>query len=247
MTRELSYFCFMNKKEEYAHRTIAEIVTEDISKAGVFKKYGLDFCCGGGRSIEEACSKKGIDMEALIRDLESVKSRTGDRPVRFHSWPMHLLVDYILEVHHNYVRENLPVLRQFAAKVAKVHAHADPELLRIQELVEEMAADLEMHMRKEEEILFPMIKKLSARQEIDAETLHMILHGPVPVMEAEHENVGDIIKEIRERSHQFTPPGHACNTYKALYFKLEEFEDDLFRHIHLENNILFEKLRQLTA
>jgi len=247
LTRDLSYFRCMDKKEEYAHRTIAEIVTEDISKAGVFKKYGLDFCCGGGRSIEEACSKKGIDMEALIRDLESVKSRTGDRPVRFHSWPMHLLVDYILEVHHNYVRENLPVLRQFAAKVAKVHAHADPELLRIQELVEEMAADLEMHMRKEEEILFPMIKKLSARQEIDAETLHMILHGPVPVMEAEHENVGDIIKEIRERSHQFTPPGHACNTYKALYFKLEEFEDDLFRHIHLENNILFEKLRQLTA
>ncbi len=237
----------MDKKENYADRSIAEIVSEDISKAGVFKKYGLDFCCGGGRTVADACAKKGIDLQVLIRDLESQKSATAARPVRFNSWPMHLLVDYILEVHHSYVRENLPILRQFAAKVAKVHAHADPELKRIQQLVEEMAADLEMHMRKEEEILFPLIKKLSRQHEAEAETLHMILHGPVPVMEHEHERVGEIIKEIRSLSNDFRAPAHACNTYRALYFKLEEFEDDLFQHIHLENNILFMKLRELAA
>jgi regulator of cell morphogenesis and NO signaling len=236
-----------DKKQDYANVTIAEIVTDDISKAGVFKKFGLDFCCGGGRTIQDACAKKGVDVNALISELEKPTKEKGTKNLNFNDWPLHLLVDYIIEVHHNYVRENLPVIVEFAEKVARVHGHADEELHDIKGLVDDMAMDLNLHMQKEEMVLFPFVKNISGKTKLEEGEANMVINGPIRMMEIEHDNVGEIIKKLRTLSHDFTPPGHACNTYKALYFKLEEFEDDLFNHIHLENNILFKKVKAMAG
>jgi regulator of cell morphogenesis and NO signaling len=236
-----------DKRQDYANVTIAEIVTEDISKAGVFKKFGLDFCCGGGKTIQDACAKKGVDMKELISELEKPAKDSGEKRLNFNDWPLHLLVDYIIEVHHKFVRENLPVIVEFAEKVAKVHGHADEELHDIKGLVDDMAMDLNLHMQKEEMVLFPFIKNISGKTSLEEGEANMVINGPIRMMEIEHDNVGEIIKKLRTLSHDFTPPGHACNTYKALYFKLEEFEDDLFNHIHLENNILFKKVKAMAG
>jgi regulator of cell morphogenesis and NO signaling len=236
-----------DKKQDYANVTIAEIVTDDISKAGVFKKFGLDFCCGGGRTIQDACAKKGVDMNTLISELEKPTMEKGAKNLNFNDWPLHLLVDYIIEVHHNYVRENLPVIVEFAEKVARVHGHADEELHDIKGLVDDMAMDLNLHMQKEEMVLFPFVKNISGKTKLEEGEANMVINGPIRMMEIEHDNVGEIIKKLRTLSHDYTPPGHACNTYKALYFKLEEFEDDLFNHIHLENNILFKKVKAMAG
>ncbi|MFK5889891.1 MAG: iron-sulfur cluster repair di-iron protein [Flavobacteriaceae bacterium] len=229
--------------ENILNKTIAQVVTDDISKASVFKKYNLDFCCGGGISIAEACSKNDIDTESLISDLNNNTS-TGNTPnLNFKDWDIPFLVDYIVNVHHKYVKENMGIISEFAQKVAKVHGDHSPEVVKIAALYEKMAADLDPHLMKEERILFPAIKSYVANK--NQSFPFGTIESPIGMMENEHEEVGVYAKEIIALSNNFTTPEWACNTYKALYFKLDEFINDLFQHIHLENNILFEKVRNL--
>jgi regulator of cell morphogenesis and NO signaling len=229
--------------ENILNKTIAEVVTEDISKASVFKKYNLDFCCGGGISIAEACSRNEINTEKLIADLNSTVSSKESNNLNFKDWDIPFLIDYIVNVHHKYVTENLNIIDEFAQKVAKVHGDHAPEVVKIAALYEKMAADLQPHLMKEEGILFPAIKAYvkDKNQAFPFGTLE----APMHMMEHEHEEVGVYAKEIMALSNNFTTPEWACNTYKALYFKLDEFINDLFQHIHLENNILFNKVRAL--
>lgn len=224
---------------ELKNRTIAEIVSDDISTASVFKKYKLDFCCGGGKTVENACKKANINVDDVIRDLMNNKPKNEAPNLNFKDWSAEFLADYIVYVHHTYVKQNLGVINEFAEKVSNVHGQHEPKVVEIAKLFSQVSKEFTTHIAKEEGILFPAIKAKEAdcNYQIDEKTLLLI--------KDEHEEIGTLIKKIQELSDNFTPPEWACNTFKALYFKLEEFTNDLFQHIHLENNILFPKVKNL--
>jgi len=228
-------------------KTVAEVVTENIKAAHIFKKHGIDFCCGGGITIEKACAKNGVDYAVLGKELEEIDENVP-RAYNYDSWDLGFLSDYIVNTHHKYVEESIPVLLEYAAKVANVHGHHYKEVVEINELVIEIAKELAVHMKKEELILFPFIKQLviADKKKLKPDLpLFGTVNDPIEMMEDEHENAGDIFKRIAKLSNNYTPPTEACNTFRALYAKLQEFEDDLHRHVHLENNILFPKTKIL--
>lgn len=225
------------------NNTVAEVVTNNIKTADIFKKHGIDFCCGGGVSIKKVCEKNNVVFSDLEKELSNVNNKVSIAN-NYDSWKLDFLVDHIENIHHKYVEENTSIVLQYAAKVAKVHGHHYVEVVRINDLFIEVANELTTHMKKEELILFPFIKQLIKAEE-KGEKVNLphfgTVNNPIAMMEDEHENAGDIFKEIKKLSNNFTPPEGACNTFKALYSKLEEFEQDLHQHIHLENNILFPK------
>ena len=225
------------------NNTVAEVVTSNIKTADVFKKHGIDFCCGGGISIKKACEKNNVSFSELEKELSKINNNISNA-YNYDNWKLDFLVDHIENIHHSYVVENTPLVLQYAAKVAKVHGHHYTEVVEINNLFIAVAQELASHMKKEELILFPFIKQLvkADKEGVKANQPHFgTVNNPIAMMEEEHENAGDILKEIKKLSNNYTPPEGACNTFKALYAKLEEFEQDLHQHIHLENNILFPK------
>ncbi len=232
----------LNLKEKPS--TIGELVTEDFRKAEVFSKYGLDFCCGGGKSLKEACEEKGINEKEVESALAQVESQAKNRQQDFNSWELDFLVDYIINIHHKYVKESVNMLYEFSDKVANVHGENHPEVIKIAGLFETIANELDVHMQKEENILFPYIKQLAIakRENTGMEPSPFgSVENPIKMMETDHVAVGSSMDEINSLSNSFTPPEDACSSYRALYSKLKEFEQDLHQHIHLENNILFPK------
>ena len=224
-------------------KTVADYVTENIKTAHIFKKHGIDFCCGGNISIEKACAKKNVDQEVLEKELNQVDA-LRDVIEDYNKWELDFLMIYIENVHHTYVKESIPLISEYANKVAKVHGHHYSQVLKINQLFHEVANELLAHMQKEEEILFPFIKQLvDAKKEGNKSVSAPFgtVNNPIRMMEREHESAGDIFKEIATLTNNYTPPAEACNTFKALYAKLDEFEQDLHQHIHLENNILHPK------
>ncbi|MAM18285.1 MAG: iron-sulfur cluster repair di-iron protein [Gramella sp.] len=230
-----------------SEKTVADCVTENIKASHVFKKYGIDFCCGGGISLEKACQKKGVNFSTLANDLESIDD-LEEKEIDFNKMPLDELIDHIIEKHHSYVEANIGLLIQYSAKVAKVHGGNNPELIKVYELFDKVAGELAAHLKKEELILFPFIKKM-VKAEKEGTQLNTpnfnTVENPIKMMEEEHEFAGDIFKEIAQLTNNYTPPAHACNTYRALFDKLDEFEQDLHEHIHLENNILHPKAMKL--
>jgi regulator of cell morphogenesis and NO signaling len=228
------------------NKTVADVVSENIKTAHVFKKYGIDFCCGGGITIDKACEKKNLDYSQLKEEL--LKVDDAPKAYNYNSWKLDFLIDHILNIHHAYVEESIPLILQYSNRVAEVHGHHYTEVLKINTLFNEAANELASHMKKEENILFPYIKSL-LQTEIAKEPLNSpsfgSINNPITMMEMEHEAVGDIFKEIARLTNNYTPPEDACNTFRALYAKLDEFEQDLHQHIHLENNILHPKAKQL--
>jgi len=223
--------------------TVAEVVTNNIKTADIFKKNGIDFCCGGGITIKKACEKNNVSYTKLEQEL-LVVNNSMSKVYNYDSWKLDFLVDHIENIHHSYVEESTPIILQYAAKVAKVHGHHYTEVVEINQLFKEVAQELAAHLKKEELVLFPFIKQLvkADKEGEKAKKQHFgTVNNPIRMMEEEHENAGDIFKEIKRLSNNYTPPEGACNTFKALYAKLEEFENDLHQHIHLENNILFPK------
>lgn len=225
----------------FTDKTVAEIVAEDYRTAAIFRRYGIDFCCGGKIKVDELCEKKNIDPVKLKNDLAQSLTQYGNPlPENVGTWSLTFLADYIENVHHSYVQENLPLILQYAEKVAKVHGHANPEVITVFEYLEEANLELVPHMMKEEKVLFPLIRTLE-RAINGGQMPEMPVQNPISMMEIEHEMVGGLFKAMREITFGFNLPDHACNTWRVLYAKLIEFEEDLFRHIHLENNILFPK------
>ncbi|MBX2959799.1 MAG: iron-sulfur cluster repair di-iron protein [Flavobacteriales bacterium] len=227
-------------------KTVAEIVTENIKTADVFKKNGIDFCCGGNVKVQEICAKKGVDYSKLKEDILNI----GIAPKGssdFNTWDLDFLTDYIINTHHKYVKEANELIIQYSDKVAKVHGHHFTETIEINKLFHEIANELNMHMQKEEQILFPFIKEIAKAKK---EGIRLSpppfgsIQNPINMMEMEHTDAGEILFKIKDLSNNHTPPEGACNTFKALYSKLEEYQNDLFQHIHLENNILFPKAIQ---
>lgn len=228
-------------------KTVASVVTENIKAAHVFKKHGIDFCCGGGITIEKACKKNEVDYNILKNELESIDNNVPNA-FNYDSWNSSFLVDYIVNVHHKYVEQNIPLLLEYASKVANVHGHHYKEVVEINELVIEVSNELIIHMKREELILFPFIKQLVISNENNSKPMlpnFGTVNNPINMMENEHEKAGDIFKRIAQLSNNYTPPEEACNTFRALYSMLNEFEQDLHHHIHLENNILFPKAIKL--
>ena len=223
---------------------IGDIVVSDFRSATVFKKYGLDFCCGGGKMLETACQEKSIDVSEVLADLEIISGKESLEKEQFSNWPLDQLIDHIVEEHHGYVKRAIGDLEQYLGKVVKVHGQHNPELHAILENFNLIRMELLAHMQKEEMVLFPYIKKMVASRK-DGVSLPPPMFGavqnPIQLMEEEHEEAGGLMKKINSLSSNYTPPEHACNTYMVSFKLLEEFENDLHMHIHLENNILFPK------
>ncbi|OJV38064.1 MAG: iron-sulfur cluster repair di-iron protein [Bacteroidales bacterium 36-12] len=222
---------------------ISNLVAEDYRTAAIFKKNKIDFCCNGNRTIEDAANQKQVDLTGLIKDLVSVSTQTNNSNVDYNSWPLDLLADYIEKKHHRYVDAKIQEIMPFLEKVVRVHGDRHPELLDVGELFQQSAGELTQHMKKEELILFPFIRKMvQAEQQGSAvEAPFGTVQNPIKSMMIEHDNEGERFRTISTLTDNYTPPFDACNTYRVTYALLKEFEDDLHTHIHLENNILFPK------
>lgn len=228
--------------------SIGELVAGDWRKAEVFKKYNIDFCCGGKKTVEEACTKKGIDPAMVLIELKEIEGRSSSNSHNFNTWELDFLIDYIVNNHHKYVAESMPFLDELSIKVASVHGDHHPELLSIRQHTQNIIQELTMHMRKEEMILFPFIKQIVGanreRRSIPTPPFGSIAN-PIEMMEEEHTIAGSVLESIETLSDQFTPPSDACMSYRVLFAKLKEFQQDLHQHVHLENNILFPKALNL--
>ena len=220
---------------------IGEVVAHNYKTAAVFKTNKIDFCCNGNRTISEAAIKQNLDISLLLDELGKATNSRSDDGIDFNSWPVDLLADYIQKIHHSYVVEKLPIIVQFLEKLSKVHGENHPELHKIYALFVGASTDLVQHMKKEELVLFPYARQ-RANEKLDRKPTLSDVVIPVKVMMQEHENEGDRFREIRELTNDYTLPSDACRTYQVAYAMLEEFEADLHKHIHLENNILFPKL-----
>ena len=222
--------------------TIGEMVAEDFRTAAVFSQYGIDFCCKGNRTLEEVCEKKNLSMAELAEKLGEASNSSSGQTTDYLSWPSDLLIDYIEKKHHRYVEEKTPVLLQYLSKLCKVHGDRHPELYNIEELFSLSAGDLAAHMKKEELILFPFIRKMIKAKKA-GQPLEMphfgTVENPVAMMKDEHLTEGERFEAISGLTNNYTAPSDACSTYRVTYAMLQEFEQDLHNHIHLENNILF--------
>lgn len=224
-------------------QVIGELVADDYRTASVFKKYGIDFCCQGNRTIDDACVQKNINTHDVLNDLDKI-SQTPETATDYKSWPIDLLADYIEKKHHRYVEEKILEIKPYLEKICAVHGGRHPELFKIQEQFNASAGELAAHMKKEEFILFPFVRKM---MKVKHEGLKMTaphfgtIQNPVAMMMDEHSVEGDRFSKIGDLSNNYTPPSDGCNTYKVTFALLKEFEQDLHLHIHLENNILFPK------
>lgn len=225
-------------------KTVGEIVAEDYNNAQVFNEFGVDFCCGGEKTITEACAEEGIAFEKM---KEALQNSSLSQPAENHdykTWSPDFLADYITNTHHKFSREKLPEIGKYAHKVSQVHGGNHEELKEIFHEFTMMHKDIINHLDKEERILFPYIKKLVEAEE-SGEELEEPDFGsaanPIDMMEEEHDEAGDSMKKIRALTNDYTLPEDACTTFELLYKNLEAFEQDLHKHVHLENNILFPK------
>lgn len=229
----------LNNNEE----TVGEIVAKDFNKIAVFKKYGIDFCCNGKRTLAEACNKKGINMQQVQEELNN-KNNTTAHPIAYQEWSVSFLADYIVNTYHTYVIKTLETLLPIAEKVANKHGESNPNLIHIFSLVQQLDAEMRSHQMKEERVLFPYVKELNnahQKNEVPQAAHFGTVKSPINMMEMEHEHAGEIMAELRNLTNNYSAPLEACNSYKALFGLLEEFEIKLHEHIHLENNILFPK------
>lgn len=228
--------------------TVGEIVAADYRTAKVFETHGIDFCCGGKVAISVICKEKGVDPAVMLQEIEAVKNEQIDRSQNFTSWELPFLADYIVNTHHVYLKENDGQIAAYARKIAGVHGVHHPEVIEIAAIFEKIATDMAAHLKEEEEVFFPAVKRADAvRKSGNAREAkdHEVIKESLVKLGREHEEIGDAIHRIRHLSKGYAIPGDVCNTFMVTYQKLKEFEDDLHKHVHLENNILFPKASQL--
>lgn len=234
--------------ENMDSQTIGEWVAKNYRTAAIFEKYGMDFCCGGKTTLAAACREKGVDPEQLRQELEKAALEPVDRSQNFAAWELPFLADYIVNTHHAYLKENTARIATYADKIAQVHGGHHPEVIEISTIFDKIEADMALHLRNEEDLLFPAIRKIvalqksgSAHEAKDIEALRENL----ATLGHEHDEIGAAVHEIRRLAKDYAVPADVCNTFTVTYQKLKEFEDDLHKHVHLENNILFPKAAKL--
>lgn len=241
---EIWKVCIGKKNNTEKLETIGEMVTADYRKAQVFKKFGIDFCCGGKKTLNEVCSAKKIDIHSVEAELKAVSTPDQSSATNFNDWAPDFLVDYIVNIHHRYVKENIPFITELANKVAKVHGDHIPKLIEVASIFDRMGQDFSSHLVNEEFVVFPYIKELAASKKADVVNIPFSSgskKNAIGILETEHEQAGEDMAAIRKLTNNYTLPIDACASHTILYKKLEEFENDLFNHVHLENNILFPK------
>ncbi|HUH47496.1 MAG TPA: DUF542 domain-containing protein [Arenibacter sp.] len=226
--------------------TLGELAAEDLRKAAIFKRYGLDFSCGGKKTVKEACAEKGLDVTLLEQELQQVDKSPSSRSIPYDEWDLGFLADFIVNTHHRYIRKNLPDITTYSNKVMEVHSSRHPELKAINDLVIEVGQLLTRHIRKEEDVLFPYIKEMESTAKIAASPqLLGSLKQNLDALELEHRLLTNKMGNIRSFANNYTLPSDSCASYTLLYRHLEELEEDLQEHFHLENNILFAKSTKL--
>jgi regulator of cell morphogenesis and NO signaling len=232
----------MNIENSFEEITIAEIVTNDFRAAEIFKKSGIDFCCGGNKSLEQACKEKNLEPAIVASQLKKLGS---ERPevYKFNEWNLDFLCDYIVNIHHKYVLRNLPNLVFYTRKIADVHGQNHPELAEVANLFGKINQELLEHLRNEEDVLFPAIKAMT--DDPDAAENRSIIQSEITRMLGEHDFAGGAMDDINIITSGYALPEDACNTYQVTFKLLRQFEDDLHVHVHLENNILFPKALKL--
>lgn len=220
-------------------KSLGEIVAERPRLIPLFERLGLDYCCGGRRTLEEACAHRGLDAKSIVQAIDAFWSAQDRASVDARDWTgesLAALCDHIVETHHRYLIEELPRLGPLVTRVAEVHGESDRRLVQVKGIFDEMYRELLDHLQKEEAILFPLIRRLEAGDHVPT--------GPtvaaiVRQMEREHASSGDALDALRELTGGYEPPPHACGTYRAMLTGLSQLERDLHLHIHKENNILF--------
>ena len=229
--------------ENFNTKPIGEIVADDFRAALIFKSNNIDFCCGGKKSLEEACIEKGVNPEKIVLQLTDLATNPPNSSQDYKNWKLDFLCDYVVNTHHQYVLKTLPDLVFYTQKIANVHGDHHPELIEVAALFAQINKELLQHLKNEEEVLFPAIK--SALKNNDASSKKTII-SEIHRMSAEHEFAGGAMDRISEITHHYKLPEDACSTYNVTFKLLEQFEDDLHIHVHLENNILYPGALKLT-
>ena len=228
--------------KNYKDINIGEIVTQDFRAAEIFKNAGIDFCCGGSQSLEQACKEKKLDSSVLETELAKLEMTTVNAMHNFNEWNLDFLCDYIVNTHHKTVMKLLPQLTVYTQKIAQVHGANHQELIAISALFAEINTELLQHLRNEEEVLFPAIKELLINNSDEAKAT---IISEINRIKGEHEFAGGAMDKINVLSDNYSVPADGCSTYQVAYKLLEQFEDDLHIHVHLENNILYPKALSL--
>jgi len=229
--------------EVLKNKTIGQIVADDYRAAAILKTAGIDFCCGGNKSLELACAEKNVDAQILSGEIKQLELSSPGIHHDFKNWDLGFLADYIVNIHHRYVLKTLPDLLFYTQKIADVHGNNHPELIEVASLFFEINRELLQHLKQEEEVLFPAIKDVRKNETQGAKT---IIKEEISRMKGEHEFAGGAMDKINIITKGYKVPDDGCNTYRVAFKLLEEFEDDLHTHVHLENNILFSKALILT-
>lgn len=227
--------------------TVGAIAAADIRKAEILKTKGIDFGCGGNKTLKQAGEEIGMTEEELRIALSSVGSAPVAPSVDYNKWDLDFLSDYIINTHHRYLKDNATLVADLATKVAEHHGDNHPELRRLASSINNFLTDQLAHLAKEEKILFPMIKSAVAKKNgyAGASFESGNVRGPIQVMQREHQVGSEDLTYLRRLTGDYTLPEDACNSYRYLFEKLKELEDDFHIHIHLENNILFPKAVKL--
>ncbi|HVZ97220.1 MAG TPA: iron-sulfur cluster repair di-iron protein [Chitinophagaceae bacterium] len=228
------------RNKDQDSETVGEIAAKDIRKAGVFKKMGIDFCCGGNKTLREVSEETGVSEEELKYALQSAEKNTLSPSLDYNKWDIGFLSDYIVNTHHRYVKDNTELIYNLAVKVAQHHGGNHPELKPLSQKLQLFLQDLMAHMAKEENVLFPAIKEAVSNSGNNDFLMQSIM-----MMQREHAISGEDLNYFRKITDNYRLPEDACNSYHYLFEKMKEFEDDLHQHIHLENNILFPKALKL--
>jgi regulator of cell morphogenesis and NO signaling len=231
--------------------TVAEIAAGSLAAVRVFEKHGIDYCCGGKRPLADVCRENGYDAAAIERELDAALNGPTAAERDWNTAPLGELIRHIVGAHHEYLRRELPAVQARLDKVYRVYTQRyGPTLIGLPEVFAALRSELEMHLQKEEQILFPAIAAYEAAVESGQpapRTPFGAFANPIHMMEAEHDSAGNALAKIREITDNFHLPEYACVTYRALMSGLDELERDLHMHIHLENNILFPRAQRLEA
>lgn len=227
-----------------SNKTIGDIVADDYRTSKVFEKYGIDFCCGGKMVLSAVCKEKGFDLATIISEIEEVQSKQIQRDQNYASWELPFLIDYIVNVHHGYLKENTEQIKTHIRKIVAVHGESHPELFEISSIFDRIAHDMSIHLKEEEDVFFPALKRADIDKKKDSspsiKDLRLI-SSTLENLVQDHEEIGEAVHKMSHLANGYAIPDDGCNTYILTYKELKEFEDDLHKHVHLENNILFKE------
>ena len=227
------------------NRTVSEMLRERPGRSRVFEKFRIDYCCGGKLPLKDACEKREVPVDTVLEALAaSDASATADEGMDFANMPLDELVEHIVSTHHAYLADELPRLAAMASRVAKVHGDSDARLVELEQVLRRVIMELQSHMGKEEQILFPVIKRMAETGRMHTMPFRTIAN-PIRMMEMEHDEAGSGLERMRALTDGYSPPEHACGTYQALFDGLATLEADMHQHVHKENNILFPRAIEL--